>query len=173
MISSIQTKLFATLFMAYEKTQGEEKLIQSTQLITCTMAQSRMTKHTFHPSCALGRGAPLSGNLPQIPLLHSEATFSPAHCTSLYGYCCGKLKLQGTQEKANTATSHLSQALRMEFWACSIWHQEMLRVKGLPSPKRATEWQLTGTTWRLISYNILVFSSDALNRNGLKALQNQ
>lgn len=154
MISSILTKLFATLFMAYEKTQEEEKLIQSTQLITSTVAQSRMPEHTFHPFCALGTGALLSGNLPQIALLHSEATFSPAHWTSLQGYCCGKSKVWGTQQKANNITSHLSQPLCMEFWVCSIWQGEMLRVKGLPSPNIATEGQLIGTTWMLISYNI-------------------
>lgn len=50
MISSILTKLFATLSMAYEKTQDEENLIQSTELKTCTMAQSRVTEqHFIHP----------------------------------------------------------------------------------------------------------------------------
>lgn len=65
------------------------------------------------------------------------------------------------------------QGLCMEFSVCSVWQGEMLRVKGFPSPNRATEWQLIGTTWRLISYNIQVFSSEVLNRNELKASQNQ
>lgn len=62
MISSILTKLFATFFMAYEKTQDEEKLTQSTELTKSPVAQSRMTEHTFHPSWALGMGAPLQYN---------------------------------------------------------------------------------------------------------------
>lgn len=137
--------------MGYEKTQDEEKLIQSTELITCTVAQSRMTEHTFHPSCALGMAAPSWGNLHRF---HSCILKLPSLLPTVLLFRATVVESWSYEELSRKQIPpHLTYP-RHFVWnsVCSIWQGETLRVKGLPSPNTAAEWQLIGTTWRLISF---------------------
>lgn len=92
-------------------------------------------------------------------------------------YFCSVLLLQKCKTTNNSAKKKIPEYLiyqRHFVWnykQVPVCHKEILRVRGLSSQNRTTEWQLRESIWRLITHDMQVLRSDSLNRNRFAVLQ--